>query len=312
MTGISVGASLGAGFGLIRRRPLSVLAWGAVLAGMQAVTLTLLAPMYGELFGRLAAMGAGGAAAAAAARDPAVTAQMLRFEALAQLTNLATLFSMCVVYCGVFRAVLRPEKTRFASLRIGAAELLLALLAVAAVIVFAIGLGLGMIPFLIVGVLAGLATHSGAAGMGLVIALYGIAALVLCVYLGLRFCFVGPMMVDDGRFHLFESWNLTQGRVGSLLGVLVGVTVLIIGIDIVLAVLVLALAAAAVGSVGGLGQIAALMHEGSGAFLGRLAPLIAVFYVFLVPILGSIAAIAGAPWARAYADLKATAADHFA
>ena len=116
MQGISVGAALGEGFGLIRRQPLSVLAWGAVLVGLQIVTFTLFAPYYLSVYGALLEGAAqGGAMPLASLNSPDVR----RMQSLLQLFNLVQLFVAMVVYCAAFRAVLHPERSAFAYLRVG-------------------------------------------------------------------------------------------------------------------------------------------------------------------------------------------------
>jgi hypothetical protein len=131
-----------------------------------------------------------------------------------------------------------------------------------------------------------------------------VAMIVALFYLLLRFSLVGPMMVDDGKFHLGESWTLTRGKVGSLfvIGLLL-ILILLLAEIVVLAVLI------AVGSVGlgaaagGLSHLDVFFQQPPQAMLSKLAPLLVVFAVLWVPLVGCAAAIMGAPWARAYRDL---------
>ncbi len=41
----------------------------------------------------------------------------------------------------------------------------------------------------------------------------------MSIWLGLRFCMVAPLIFNDRRFRLFESWTLTRGHVWNLFGV---------------------------------------------------------------------------------------------
>ncbi|HVN02646.1 MAG TPA: hypothetical protein VMT68_20780 [Caulobacteraceae bacterium] len=82
MASISVGAAIGAGYGLVRRQPLTVLAWGVLPTLLQFVTLALLAPVYLALYGGMfASIAAGGPATPPSGLSP----QVLQFQGLAPL-----------------------------------------------------------------------------------------------------------------------------------------------------------------------------------------------------------------------------------
>jgi hypothetical protein len=302
MSGISVGAAFGEGFGLIRRRPLSVLVWGAILVGVQVAGYLLFAPYYLAVFGGLlqgATQGGGGALQALASPD------IQRMRGLQQLSGIFNLFVSIVIYCAAFRAVLHPERSSFAYLRVGAPELFLAILSVAAFIALVIGLVVVTIPVAIFsGVVIGATGQGGGIAAALIILVVMFVAMIAAVlFIGLRFALVGPMMVADSQFHLFESWTLTRGRLGSLLLVALALFALFLVIDLVLAVLLIGAGVAAVQSLGGPAAALALLHQSPQALLTRLAPVIVVYAVIHVPLGGCLVAIAGAPWARVYRDL---------
>ena len=312
MAEISVGAAIGAGFGLIRRRPLSVLIWGAALFGLQLAALLLFAPLYLAVYGAMiqGAAAGGGTAPIAALQSPQVTA----LSGLAQLFNLGQLLVTTVIYCAVFRAVLHPERSSFAYLRLGAPELFFLVLLFAGFIALFVGLLVAIIPLsIIIGVMVAL-MHGAAAllvASVLVVAIM-VAIIAAIVFVGLRFAFVGPMMVEDGKFHLVESWTLTRGRVSTLFLIglaLVGIFCLI---DIVLLAVAIGVGAAAVQSLGGLGQVAAQLRASPMEVVGRLAPMLAAFALLQIPLGGCLMAIGAAPWARAYRDLAPDASQVFA
>lgn len=302
MSGISVGAALGEGFGLIRRRPVSVLAWGAILVGVQVAGYLLFAPYYLSVFGALlegATQSGGGALQALASPD------MQQVRGLQQLFNFVQLFVTVILYCAVFRAVVHPERSSFAYLRVGAPEFFLAILGVAAFIALVIGLVIVIIPVAIFsGVFIGATGQGGGMAAALfILAVVFVAMFAAVILLGPRFAVVGPMMVADGRFHLFESWTLTRGRLGNLLLVALALFALFLVIDIVLAALLIGAGAAAVQSLGGPAAAVALLRQSPQALLPRLAPVILVYAVIHVPLSGCLLAIGGAPWARVYRDL---------
>ena len=292
MAQISVGRAVGAGFGLIARRPLSVLAWGLLPTVLQVIALVLIAPAYISMAG---AMASGGSLLAA---QP----QLMQVQGLAQLINLAQLFVSGVVYCAVFRAVLHPDRSAYAYLRVGAPELFLALLAFAAVIVLVIGLVLVMIPVgILFGVIAAV-THSGA-GIGLFIPIVILAVLLAILFFGLRFSFVGPMMVEDGKFHLFESWTLTRGRTSSLLLIALCLFGVLVVFEVIVLTVFFAIAAAAIGLTGGLSHAGELLRRSPRALIAQLWPFAAVYAVLAAPLSGCALAIAAAPFASAYRDV---------
>ena len=66
MNRVSIGAALGEGFSLMRRRPLSVLSWGALQAVVAAIAWALYLPAYLSMFSRFATLDRGAGAGAGA------------------------------------------------------------------------------------------------------------------------------------------------------------------------------------------------------------------------------------------------------
>jgi hypothetical protein len=309
MARISVGAAIGAGFGLIRRQPLSVVAWGVIPVAMQVATIAVLAPLYASIYGGMfSSMAAGGPPTLPMATMSPHLAQM---EGIGQLLNLVQLFVSSVVYCAVFRSVVHPEKSSFAYLRIGAPEFLLAVLTVAGAIAAFVAMLVVMIP---VGIVAGVlmaTTHSGVV-LAIILPLAVLASLIGLLFVALRFSMVGPMMVDDGHFHLFESWNLTRGKVGSLFLIALGLVGVLLVFEILILAVLIGIGAGAVGALGGVDQVVALFQHSPQQLLDRIWPFLVVYGLIMIPVAGFALAIGGAPFARAYLDLKSDAADAFA
>jgi hypothetical protein len=232
--------------------------------------------------------------------------QMMAIQGWIWLLNLISLFAHVVLYCAVFRAVLHPEQSRFAYLRLGMAELLLFVLLIALYV--AVGV-VAFVGILVIGLIAAalVAMHAWAAAV-IVGVLAGLAAVVALVWFMLRFSMVGPMTVSDGKFHLGESWTLTRGHVGVLLvltlcliAIFIIAEMLIGGILFTVGVAMLSAAA------GGLGNLATFFNRPPAELASVLAPILIVAAVILTPVAGCIFAIWGAPWARAYLDLTAPA-----
>lgn len=296
MAELSIGAAVGSGFELIRHRPLEVLAWGLVYTAFLLAMFAMLAPTYAGMFSQMLAASRSGVET-----TPDLSG-MMRMQGASMLFNLAIYFVISVLNCAVFRAVLRPGDRRLAYLRLGAAELFFFLLMVGAGIAVIVALIVAAIPVaLIVGLLV--VSHAGAAAILVGIACAA-ALVVALIYVALRFSMVGPMMVEDGRFHLFESWTLTRGRAGGLF--LIGLSLFGIAIvgEIIIGVVLLAAGAGMLGAAaGGWANLPAFFERPPGVILPSLAPLLGLIALLSIPFYGAIMAIFGAPWARAYREL---------
>ena len=306
MSEISVGAAVGAGFQLIAKRPLSVLLWGLLRVGFVAVVLALYAPVLLSIIAQMPAI----EQAAAANQSPdammgPMMSQMMLLQGLGFLVQIGGLFVTSMIYCAVVRAVVHPEQRLFGGVRLSGPEFYVVILSFAGSFALVFALLIVLIPFIIV--VAILASQHQFAAMGIVIGL-GVLVLVLgLILIALRFAFVVPMMVDDGKFHLFESWTLTKGRVGSLF--LIGLCLLLVALAVegVLGALFVGLVLGALTfAAGGLEGIPAFFQahaQDPAALIPILAPSLILLVVLLIPVEGALMAIFIAPWARAYRDV---------
>lgn len=296
MAELSIGAAVGSGFELIRRRPLSVLAWGLIRVAFIAGVLALMAPFYAALFAQVASAARSGVPA-----TPDLSG-MMQMQGLSYLISFAGYFITTVLYCAVLRAVLHPDRRRFAYLRIGSAELFLFVIVIGASIALMVSLLVLCIPIAIV--IALLAATHAAAGAIIVGVLAGVALCIGLIYVALRFSLVAPMVVDDGKFHLFESWTLTKGRTGSLFLLALCLVAIIVAAEVVLGAVFLTLGVGMLGAAaGGVQNLAAFFEQPPRVFLPKLAPLLAIVAILWIPIVVCFMAIMGAPWARVYRDL---------
>jgi hypothetical protein len=313
MSQISIGAAIGSGFGLVGRRPVSVLVWGLPTVALGAVAIWLLAPLYAAMISAAISQAQSGGASPAQGLGM-LGPQAVMTSSLVWLLDIVQVFAASVVYCAVWRAVLHPNNPGFAYLRVGVPELMLTLLAFAAAIVAVVAVVVLAIPIgLMVGVAASVGSKGAVAGAAILIPILMLVLVVALVVVGLRFVFVGPMMVDDGKFHFIESWAMTKGHVGALFLIGLGLLAVAIGVEIVFVALMLGLGAAGFfGVVGGVDGLPAFLKLAPTEMLSRLAPLLGAYLVALIPIQGCLLAIFGAPWARAYRDLRPDASETFA
>ena len=297
MAEISVGEAVGEGFGLIRRKPLAVLAWGFLQIGLVALAITLMAPMYAAIVGQALRQ----ATPSGLARQD--LPWVMQAQSMIYLFDIASFAVSAVISCAVFRAVLYPEQGRFAYLRLGACELYLAFLILAGSFVLGIGVAVAMIPILIV-IFSLAAFHAGAAA-AVVGVVAGVAAFAGLIYLLLRVSLVGPMMVDAGKFRLIEACALTKGKVAGLLAIALVLVLIIMAAELVHGLVLLAVGFGVVAVLaGGLHNLPMLFQQSPQIILGRLAPLLVVMGLIWIPLAGCISAIMSAPWARAYRDLR--------
>ncbi len=298
MGDFSIGEAVGSGFSLIRRQPLSVVIWGFMLLIMQLLVLMNFGPLYSSMIAQVLANPGGGPAAI-----QAIQGQVAQAAAVGNLLSFVQLFVVVIIYCAVFRAVLRPEARGVAYLRLGMAELFLfAVLFGGSIAFFIVVLFAVLVIALVVGGLA--AAHAGVAAA--IIVLLSAGALIwFTVWALLRLSLVGPMIVADNKFHLFDAWRLTRGKAAKLFGVGALVFLIMLAAEIVVGLIVVAVGLTALSSyAGGLQNIPALVRQLGPGILSQAVPWLIGFAVVTAPLLGCGYAIMGAPWARVYRDLS--------
>jgi hypothetical protein len=304
MTDISIGDAVGAGFGVIRHRPLTVLLWGALMMVMAGIGVLVMAPAYSDLFARFAQRAASGHAA------PMDTTNIRQMQGVSYLLSFLQIFVLTVLNCAIFRSVVHPERSAFAYLRVGGTELILFALVIAQYFAFIIAAVVVVLPgALVMGILVALHAGGFAAVVG---ALIAIAAAGAGIYVALRFSMMGPMMVDDDQVHFADAWALTKGKVGNLflIGLCLFAILIVAELVIVLIGMVVGFGALS-GLAGGVRAIPVLFKQPPSVVLSRLTPLIILAAVIAIPLYGAVLTVFGAPWARAYMALRRDPAEAF-
>ena len=311
MASFSVGEAATAGFGVIARKPLAVLAWGLAMAVALAAPAYLMAWVLAPDFARMLAKGAW----SANANDPQTWNQFARFQSGVMLFQLLMwLWSTAVraVFCSaVFRVVLEPKDSRWAYLRLGAREGWLTLLflveyVLAYIALFVIVL-LGVIVVAIVAVGAGGQATPVTIGTAILV---GLAALALFLWVALKLSMAAPMTFVDRQFRLFESWSFTKGHVGGLLGVALLLVVFLIGIEVLFGALALGGIFALGGSMSWIFEPGAIHHlaqEPPMEIVRKLGPAITVVGALMVVFSTIITTVFCAPWAVAYRGIRGEA-----
>lgn len=229
---LSVGSIVSGAFGLVRDRFGSVLVWGLLYSiaafALGYFIMAWMQPMMAvdENTDLNVALGALG-----------------NFFAQLILLYLLFLVLYCVLLTAAQRAVLRPEESGFAYLRLGADELRQIGLSIFLGIVFSVvylvaTLILGIIAIAVGGVGAGAGGAGAETGFGLGMILGVIAVLCLMLYLWVRVSLAFPLTLLRRRFVLGEAWRLSRGRFWTLLGGYLVLMITVIVISILVSLLV--------------------------------------------------------------------------
>jgi hypothetical protein len=296
---IDVGGAIASGFGLIRRKPLAVLAWGFVQALGLGGFFAAYAGFILTFIGGAATLPSGSQMTESQAY--AMFGGMMMAEGGIFLAAMVMMIVRTIVWAAAMRAVLHPERDAWAYLRLGAAELFLVLL------IFGLGFVanfavLPLMPLMLV--IGGLVlAHQWIAAI-IVGVLTFVAMIAIVIYLELRFVLLAPMIIDDGKFHFLEAWRLSRGRVGRLFLVGLGVVGIVLATELVIYLLMVATGLGGLDmAAGGLDRLQGFFEQKPEVILGKLWPLAALWALCAVPVAGAVTAITIAPWARAYRDL---------
>ena len=204
MAVIPVGEVAFAGFDVVRRKPLAVLVWGLVMFAFFLAILVSVTAMFGSLW---QAVEQADGAEPSLGDVLAMQVQLMMFQFGIWL---ASILVRVVLTCAVFRAVLEPQDDRFAYMRLGKAELLVALVLLCLSIILTILIMGGLLVGVGVTMAAWAASKALAIGLGMLIFL---ALLVLFAWVGVRLSIALPMTFAERRFRFFEAWVLTRGNV---------------------------------------------------------------------------------------------------
>lgn len=312
MAGFSIGTAVGEGFGLIRRRPLSVFVWGLLTILPAAAAAGFMLPMMESMLGSMVQAGSLGDAGPAEMPDE-MLAQVMQMQAVMAPLNALRFVLGVVVYTAIVRAVVRPRESSFFSLRLSMDEVRVFVVSLALII--GAVLGVLLLGLLVAAAGAGLWEVAGPA-KGLVIALLVIGGIVAALLLGGRLSLLVPATVRYRTFAFAEGWKLGKGHSWSLVGVMLLLFLIIIGIEIVVGGIMAGVMFAVMGS-GGM-DFAAL-EAGGNPFAGLTDmasanwPWLAVGMVVGAMLAGMLTAILTAPFASVVRQLSGsedTPADH--
>lgn len=307
MATFSIGEAVGSGFDLIFRRPLSVLAWGAVYIILLAIPVGAVFAWLGpSFFSELQTMAA--QQKAGAIGSPADLSHAFRMQArmmqIQALFLLGALPAQAVLQAAIFRSVLEPKDTAFASLRVGGREGWLLLLILAFEVMLYVIAVVSAVVFLLIGAAVAAAFLSVAAlkpwvGPALIVVALGWGATL--IWIVLRLSLAGPLTFAEREFRLFESWKLTKGQSWKLFAL----ALILLIVSIAIAVAIVLLFAVVAGMVGlGASLHGAAARPAAPVMSGMMIVWCVIGFVVAAFFEAGIAAIWLAPWAQVYRRLS--------
>lgn len=310
MARFSVGEAATSGFSVVVRHPLAVLGWAVALVVGMILPAVMAIFWLGPDFLRLIqlAMTSAGGALDSETMEEIMQAQsgMTAFNLLYWLWGS---FVRALICGAVFRAVLMPQASAWAFLRISGRELWMTLLFVveqvlAMIVIFIVAL-------LIIILTAVVAVSGGeqAKTTAIIVASSASAiALGVMIWVALRLSLAAPMTFADAQFRLFESWTETRGQGWRLLGVAVLLVIFVLLMEMLVGAAAFGVIVAAGGSleaIRGHGALEAFISRPPIALLTDLWPWLLGLGALASVFSAVVHAVFFAPWAFAHKALTA-------
>lgn len=302
MAGVRLGQAFAAGFVLIRRRPVAVFAWGVLLLLLvQAPAAFILLHVATGILPLISHMGPMSPEAA-----NVFGLQLQQRMVLAQAMNLPTFIVRAVIAAAIYRAVLEPRQSAFASIRLGRQEAWLFLLPFAFVALsYLVLIPLELVLFAGIAAAATLGAALQAPYNVIAPVAAGLALLLALLWAMARLSLAGPMTFAEREFRLFESWSATRRQGWRLLGLGLLLFLFLLLVEVIFWGIVIAVVLSMTGG-------RSISPHQIGDWIVALRDLdLRQAAVWLVPlavvaaaVFGAINAIAVAPWASAYQQLN--------
>ncbi|WP_415015116.1 hypothetical protein [Brevundimonas sp.] len=218
------------------------------------------------------------------------------YAGMAWILPLSLVFS-AVLYTAALRVVLHPAEKGFGYMRLGMDEVRVFVVTLVLSVLAGIA---GVVVFGIAGVLAGLGAAAAGDAGGLIAFVLILAAVVVFIWLAVRFSLALPITVAEKKFAIFDSWGVTKGRVWGLIGMTLIVIVMAIVVSILASIIILPL----MFFTGNISELAAMEGADIGQIMSAMGPAIAIYVISNSIISALSLAIFMAPYAAAYRDIR--------
>lgn len=221
MAGFSFGQAIGAGFGIVARKPLVVLIWAVaylVLVTMPTFAVVIQGlPEVAAAYRDLARHAVQGAAPTLGQ----IISLQSRIAMLQWAVWLAQLISYTILTGAIFRAVLDPAASTWGYLRLSRQELWLGLTNLVCGLLAMLSILTLSVPLQIGAAVANSGARQGhGPGPGAIWFYYliGVGGLGVIFWAASRLCLALPLAFDQRRFALSESLTLTRGVATKIFG----------------------------------------------------------------------------------------------
>jgi hypothetical protein len=218
---MTVGSIISGGFGLLRERPGAVAIWGLIYL----LTTVLLGLAMRPVMAAFAGVGVD---------NPEAVAELASGMGRLLLLEFAMFVVFVVLMTAAQRAVLQPERGRFAYLRFGMDELRMMGLGLFLIVLFYLGM---VVATILLTLIAGVAAVTVGAVAAIPLMIIGIMAMfAVIMWLQVRICLAFPLTLMRGTIVIGEAWRSTRGRFWTLFGafLLISLMLLVLWIAVAL------------------------------------------------------------------------------
>jgi hypothetical protein len=282
------------GFRVARRTPVTILIWALAYILFTALMFALAGGSFVALMAAATDL-QGVTNPTPADLEPLWAA----YAGMAWILPLSLVFG-AVMYAAALRVVLRPEEKAFGYLRLGMDEV--RVFVVTLVLTILAGIAAAVV-FGLAGVLGALAAAAAGDAGGLIAFVVVLAAVAFFIWLAVRFSLALPITVAEKKFAIFDSWNVTKGRVWGLIGMTLIVIVMAVVVSILASIIILPL----MFFTGNISELATMEGADIGQIMSAMGPAI-IIYVISNSIISALSlAIFYAPYAAAYRDIRGVA-----
>ncbi|MGD2132412.1 MAG: hypothetical protein PVI23_06425 [Maricaulaceae bacterium] len=212
MNKFSAGEAAFYGFGLIKRDPMTFLGITLLYALIGVYLALVLLPAYADFLGLMMT---------APDDEEAILGAVFGFYGMIGQMLLLSLPVAMIILGAVQRSLVHGQsKGWFLGLKLGMDEVRVILVTIVCYLFIVVlpYIGIAVVVGLFAAVMAATGGESAAAavGLGVLMLVAMVGAIVVIVWLAIRLSAAGPATVGEQRFVIFESWKITKGRFWTL------------------------------------------------------------------------------------------------
>lgn len=236
------------GFRLVREHPRTIGVWSVLMTVLSLVSTALTIQLAGPRLAEFMAL--------SAETDPSPQQMLGVMGGLTPFFAVSILYSLAlysVMLAAINRMVLRPSDDRSFYLRLGGEEVRQSIMLIL-VNLLMVGVYFGVV--LISAVLLGIAVASGGGALTAIVGLISFVGICcLMLFVAVRLSFASAITFDTGKVSVTQSWAMTKGHVGALLGAYLLAAVMAVIVYLLIMTIVAAVAAIVAGGITNLGGL---------------------------------------------------------